>query len=90
MKSADGPAQAAVETRPSSKAMHRERSVMAALQNWLLRLCRLQFAREQFEGDIPMPFGGCVVDSAGEFDADGTSHVGRLPEALYKSWSPCL
>jgi len=34
---------------------------MAALQNWLLRLCRLQFAREQFECDIPMTLGGCVV-----------------------------
>jgi hypothetical protein len=27
---------------------------------------------------------GHVVESAGEFDADGTSHLGRLPEGLYK------
>jgi len=25
-----------------------------------------------------------VVESAGEFDVDGTSHLGRQPEALYK------
>jgi hypothetical protein len=61
MKSADGPAQAAAETRPSSSVMNRERCLMAAIQNWLLRSCRLQFAREQFERDIPMGFGGCVV-----------------------------
>jgi hypothetical protein len=47
---------------------------MAALQNGMLRLCRFQFAREQFERDIPMVFGGCVVDSAGEFNENGASH----------------
>jgi hypothetical protein len=27
---------------------------------------------------------GHVVERAGEFDADGTNHVGRRPQVLYK------